>query len=78
MLQPTSQHQVYFDTYLHQFNHQSPYRKYLNAVQNHQLQLSPQNVHKYHNSLKRHSNAYEYHFTNFDLSSINEDARNES
>lgn len=78
MLQPNPQHQMYIDNYLHQFNHQSPYRKYLNAVQNHQLQLSPQNVHVYHNPAKRHSNVYEYHFTNFDLNSIHEDARNES
>jgi hypothetical protein len=78
MLQPNPQHQMYFDNYLHQFGHQSPYRKYLNAVQNHQLQMSPQNVHVYHNPAKRHSNAYEYHFTNFDLNSIHEDARNES
>lgn len=79
MLHPNTQHQMYFDNYLHQFNQQSPYRKYLNAVQNHQLQLSPQNnIHVYHNPAKRHSNVYEYHFTNFDLNSINEDARNES
>lgn len=78
MLHPNMQHQMYFDNYMHQFNHQSPYRKYLNAVQNHQLQLSPQTVHVYHNPAKRHSNVYEYHFTNFDLNSINEDARNES
>lgn len=78
MLHPNPQHQMYIDNYLHQFGHQSPYRKYLNAVQNHQLQLSPQNVHVYHNPAKRHSNVYEYHFTNFDLNSIHEDARNES
>lgn len=78
MLHPNPQHQTYIDNYLHQFSHQSPYRKYLNAVQNHQLQLSPQNVHVYHNPAKRHSNVYEYHFTNFDLNSIREDARNES
>jgi hypothetical protein len=78
MLQPNPQHQMYIDNYLHHLSHQSPYRKYLNAVQNHQLQMSPQNVHVYHNPAKRHSNAYEYHFTNFDLNSIHEDARNES
>lgn len=78
MLHPNAQHQMYFDNYIHQFNHQSPYRKYLDAVQNHQIQLSPQNVHVYHNPAKRHSNVYEYHFTNFDLNSINEDGRNES
>jgi hypothetical protein len=79
MLHPNPQHQMYLDNYLNQFGHQSPYRKYMNAVQNHQLQLSPQNVHHvYHNPAKRHSNVYEYHFTNFDLNSIHEDARNES
>jgi hypothetical protein len=78
MLHPNAQHQMYIDNYIHQLNHQSPYRKYLNAVQNHQLQLSPQNVHVYHNPAKRHSNVYEYHFTNFDLNSIHEDARQES
>lgn len=78
VLHPNAQHQMYLDNYFHQFNQQSPYRKYLNAVQNHQLQLSPQNVQVYHNPAKRHSNVYEYHFTNFDLNSINEDARNES
>lgn len=76
MLHPNPQHQMYIDNYLHQFGQQSPYRKYLNAVQNHQLQLSPQNVHVYHNPGKRHSNVYEYHFSNFDLNSIHE--RNES
>lgn len=76
MLHPNPQHQMYIDNYLHQFGQQSPYRKYLNAVQNHQLQMSPQNVHVYHNPAKRHSNVYEYHFTNFDLNSIHE--RNES
>lgn len=77
ILQPTNQNQMYLDNYLHQFTYQSPYSKYLNAVQNHQLQLSPQNVH-HHNPGKRHSNVYEYHFTNFDLNAINEDAMNES
>lgn len=61
---------MYIDNYIHQFNHQSPYRKYLNAVQNHQL--SAQNIHMYHNPAKRHSNVYEYHLTNFDLNSIHE------
>lgn len=75
MLHPNPQHQMYIDNYLHQFGHQSPYRKYLNTSHNHQIQLSPQNV---HNPAKRHSNVYEYHFTNFDLNSIHEDARNES
>jgi hypothetical protein len=80
MLHPNAQHQMYIDNYFHQFSQQSPYRKYLNAMQGHQLQLSPQNqnVHVYHNPAKRHSNVYEYHFTNFDLNSIREDARNES
>lgn len=78
MLHPNPQNQMYIDNYIHQFNHQSPYRKYLNAVENNQLQLSPQNVHVYHNPTKRHSNVYEYHFTNFDLNSITEDGRNES
>jgi len=90
MLHPNPQHQLYLDNYLHQLTHQSPYRKYLNAMQSHQLQLSPQNIHHMqhpppppptqlqHNPMKRHSNAYEYHFTNFDLNSIHEDAFNES
>jgi hypothetical protein len=83
-LHPNAQHQVHLDNYFQQFSHQSPYKKYLNAVSNHQLQLSPQNVvqqsvHQvYHDPSKRHSNVYEYHFSNFDLNSIHEDARNES
>ena len=48
--------------------------------QNYQQHLQPppppQQVH--HNPNKRHSNVYEYHFTNFDLNSIHEDAMNES
>lgn len=79
LLHPNMQHQMYIDNYFHQFNHQSPYRKYLNAVQNHQLQLSPQNMHHvYHNPAKRHSNVYEYNFSNYDLNSIHEDAKHES
>lgn len=74
---PHPQHQTYFDNYFHQLNHQSPYRKYLNAVQNNQLQMSP-NIHVYHNPAKRLSNVYEYQFTNFDINASNENARNES
>lgn len=78
-LHPNAQHQAHIDNYFQQFSHQSPYKKYLNAVATHQLQLSPQNAHQvYHNPSKRHSNVYEYHFSNFDLNSIHEDARNES
>lgn len=77
LFNPHPQHQTYFDNYFHQYNQQSPYRKYLNAVQNHQLQLSP-NIHVYHNPAKRLSNVYEYQFTNFDINSTNENPRNES
>lgn len=86
------QQQFYIDNYLQQFSHHSPYRKYLNSggsggshqQQQHQIYQQhlqpppppPQQVH--HNPNKRHSNVYEYHFTNFDLNSIHEDAMNES
>lgn len=75
LLHPNPQHQLYFDNYVHQFNQQSPYRKYFNAVQGHQLQMSPQNIHVYHNPAKRLSNVYDYHFTTFDLNAIHEEAR---
>lgn len=79
LLHPNPQHQMFIDNYFLQFGHQSPYRKYLNTAQAHQLQLSPQNVHQvYHNPGKRHSNVYEYHFSNFDLNSINEEMRNDT
>lgn len=79
LLHPNPQQQMYIDNYFLQLSHQSPYRKYMNTAQTHQLQLSPQNVHQvYHNPGKRHSNVYEYHYSNFDLNSIHEEMRNDS
>jgi hypothetical protein len=88
LLHPNLQQQMYIDNYLHHFAvHQSPYRKYLSSSsssnqQSHQMQNSSpnqNNLHQlYHNPTKRHSNVYEYHFSNFDLNSISEDSKNES
>lgn len=60
-------------------SHQQPQQQQHNyqTYQQHLLPPPPpQQVH--HNPNKRHSNVYEYHFTNFDLNSIHEDAMNES
>jgi hypothetical protein len=87
LLHPNLQQQMYIDNYLHHFAvHQSPYRKYLSSsTSSNQQQMqnsSPtqNNLHQqfYHNPTKRHSNVYEYHFSNFDLNSISEDSKNES
>jgi hypothetical protein len=70
-----SQQQFYFENYLQQFSHQSPYKKYLNTQGQ---QPAPAKSPGAHNRQKRNSNVYEYHFNNFDLNSINEDSSNES
>jgi hypothetical protein len=80
LLQPNFQHQTYIDNYINQFtNQQSPYKRHVNISHSSHDQAHAINMHQvYHNPNKRHSNVYEYHFSNFDLNSIHEDGRHDS
>lgn len=80
LLQPNFQHQMYIDNYFNNFTQQqSPYRRQINILPQEQDPSHVVNMHQvYHNPNKRHSNIYEYHFSNFDLNSIHEDGRNNS
>lgn len=80
LFQPNPQHQMYIDNYFNHFTQHSPYKRHT-STRNHDLQGPSHviNMHQvYHNPNKRHSNIYEYHFSNFDLNSINEDGRHDS
>lgn len=87
-LQPNFHHQMYIDNYFnHLTQHGSPYKRHTNnlpppptpqdphADSSHIINMQH---HVYHNPNKRHSNIYEYHFSNFDLNAIHEDGRHDS